>query len=151
GFISMPRARRYSWRQNIKDLVELSEILIRTTDAAELYGQLTQRIAQITGARSCLIAKYDKHSRRFITQKPHYGLREKDGTALEYQITPEFVNLWNFRKNGTLLSNHPVDDPRIYAYFVKNYSVKSVILAPIMLQRDLLGLIAIINKRRGFT
>jgi len=143
--------RRHSWRQNLKDLVELTETLISASDRSQLYGELTQRIAQITGARACLIANYEKNSNRFVTQKPHFGLKEKDGIPLDYEVTPEYIKLWNFRERGTLLSNNPDGDPRIYPYFVKNYSVKSVILAPMIVQQDLIGLIGIINKRGGFT
>ncbi len=143
--------QKHSWRQNLKDLVALSEIIIAFSEPEELYKQLTERIALITGARACLIALYDRNRRLFTTQKPHYGIREKDGIPLEYEVTPEFHAGWNFRKQGVLLSNEPQKDSRIFPYFVENYSVRSVIIAPMIVRQELLGIIAIINKRNGFS
>lgn len=143
--------RKHSWRQNLKDLVALTETMISSSDPGELYQQLTERIAQITGARACLIALYDKNHKRFLTQKPHYGIKRKSGIPVEYQITAENYQLWNFREQGVLLSNNPQNDPRVFPGFVKSYSAKSVILAPMIVRQELLGIIAILNKRNGFT
>ncbi len=125
--------------------------MISYSDPGELYRQLTERIAQITGARACLIALYDKNRKRFLTQKPHYGTKERHNIPAEYQVTVEYHQLWNFRKQGVLLSNNPANDPRVFPGFVKNYFARSVILAPMIVQHELLGIIAILNKRNGFT
>jgi len=143
--------RRHSWRQNLKDLAELTETLISASDPSQLYEQLTERIAQMVGARICLIATYDKATKTFTAQKSHYGSQALKNLSLSYQVTPEQEALWNFRKNGALLSNNPSADPRILSAFVKGYSAKSVILAPMIVRNEMLGLIAIINKRGGFT
>ncbi|MCI0606457.1 GAF domain-containing protein [bacterium] len=135
----------------MKDLVALTETMISSSDPGELYQQLTERIAQITGARACLIALYDRNRKRFLTQKPHYGIKEKHSIPMEYQVTLEYHRLWNFRKQGVLLSNNPQNDPRVFPGFVKNYFIKSVIIAPMIVQQQLLGIIAILNKRNGFT
>src|SRR5262245_10336918 len=142
--------KRMSHRQILADLTALTETLISTRDLGELYAQLTHRIAQITGARACLIATYDKISRSFITQRPHYGPQEKDGIPLEYKVTEENRKLWNFRLRGTLMSNKAATDSRVDPYFSKNYGVKSVILAPMIVQDEIIGLIVIMNKRGGF-
>ena len=143
--------RKHTWRQNLKDLVALTETMISSAEPAELYRQLTQRIAQLTRARACLIALYDHTRRRFSTQFPHYGISEKKSLPMEYEVVPEYHELWNFRKKGVLLSNSPATDPRVYPPFVKNYKVRSVIFAPMIVQNQLLGIIAILNKRNGFT
>lgn len=142
--------KRSSHRQILADLTALTETLISTRDLTELYAQLTRRIAQITRARACLIATYNKTTRTFITQRPHYGAEEKDGVPLEYEVTPEKRKLWNFRLRGTLMSNKAGSDPRVDPYFAKKYRVRSVIFAPMIVQDDLIGLIVIMNKRGGF-
>ena len=142
--------RRHSWRQNLKDLTALTETLVSTTDLEDLYAKLSQRIAQIFGARSCVIALYDPQTRIFLTRS-EFGVRTKDGKSLRYQVDRQKERLWNFRTQGTLLSNNPSQDERIDAYFVQNYSVRSVILAPMIVQRQVIGLVAIINKRGKFT
>ena len=142
--------RRHSWRQNLKDLTELTETLISTTDLEDLYAKLSQKIAQIFGARSCVIAIYDPETRVFQTRS-EFGVKTKDGKPLHYQVDRQKEKLWNFRTSGTLLSNSPVQDERIDSYFLQNYSVKSVILAPMIVQRQVIGLVAIINKRGKFT
>ena len=125
--------------------------MISSSDPEELNRQLTQRIAQLTGGRSCLIALYDRTRRRFITQKPYFGIRDKQNVLMEYEVTPEHHKLWNFRQQGVLLSNNPQSDTRIFPGFVKNFLVRSVILAPMIVQQKLLGLLCILNKRGGFT
>gem|GEM_PF-5465385 len=143
--------RKHSWRQNLKDLVALTEAMIGSVDPGQLYQQLTERIAQMTGARACLIALYDSSRKRFIAQKPYYGVREKVGSSGIYEVKPEYHKLWNFREQGVLLSNNPLSDPRMAPHFVKNYSIRNAILAPMIVHTNLLGLIAVLNKRKGFT
>ena len=143
--------RKHSWRQNLKDLVALTETMISSVEPDELYRQLTQRIAQLTGARACLISLYDRNRRRFTPQHPHFGIHEKQKVPMEYEVVREYHELWNFRKHGVLLSNHPSADPRVFPGFVENYRIRSLILAPMIVQKQLLGIIAIFNKRNGFT
>ena len=143
-------ARKHSWRQNLQDLVALTESMIRSSDPDELYQLLTQRIAQLTGARACLIALYDRSRRRFTTRKPYYGIRDNQPIPMEYEVTPEFHGMWNFRSQGVLLSNEPLTDSRV-PEFIKESFVRSLILAPMIIQDDLLGIICILNKRNGFT
>ena len=143
--------RRHSWRQNLKDLADLTETMISGSDPQQLYDQLTRRIALITGARACLIATYDKTKKSFVAQKPIYGLKEKPDVPLVYESTSQYEEIWNFRENGTLLSNNPDGDPRIHPYFVEIFSIRSLIFAPMIVQRELLGIIAVFNKTGGFT
>jgi K+-sensing histidine kinase KdpD/CheY-like chemotaxis protein len=143
--------KRHSWRQNLKDLADLAETMISGSDPQQLYEQLTKRIAQITGAKGCLIATYEKAKKTFVAQKPIYGLKEKPGIPLVYESTTAYEDIWNFRKNGTLLSNHPQGDTRIHPYFVEAFSIRSLIFAPMIVQKELLGVIAVFNKTRGFT
>jgi signal transduction histidine kinase len=144
-------ARKRSWRQNLQDLVALTETMISSSDPEELNRQLTQRIAQLTGARSCLIVLYDQTRRRFVTQKPYFGIREKQNIVREYEVTGEYHKRWNFRKQGVLLSNNPESDNRIFPGFIKHFLIRSIILAPMIVQRQLLGILCIMNKRGGFT
>src|SRR5207244_8035668 len=109
--------------------------MISGSDPQQLYDQLTNRMASITGARACLIATYDKTTKSFIAQKPIYGLKEKPGVALVYESTSQYEEIWNFRENGTLLSNNPVGDPRIHPHFVEVFSIRSLIFAPMIIQK----------------
>lgn len=129
----------------------MTETLLSAKDLPELYGQLTERIAQITGGRACLIAQYDSVSKSFVTQLPTYRAKERDGLPLIYKVNPEKHKLWNFRLQGTLLSNNAATDPRVDNYFAKNYKAKSCLISPMIVQNKLMGLIVIMNKPKGFT
>jgi signal transduction histidine kinase len=143
--------QKYSWRQNLKDLTALTEISISSGDPEELYAQLTERIAKITRARGCLIAIYDSRLKCFVLQQPHYGVRPKAGIPLIYEVTAEKHHLWSFKTKGTLVSNAAAGDPRVDPLFVKSFGVKSAILAPMMVQKSLIGIICILNRRGKFT
>lgn len=142
--------RKHSWRQNLEDLSTLTEFTIGSSNPQELYAQLTERIAKITGARGCLVSTYDSRLRSFVMQTPFYGIR-KVGVPLIYDVTPAKHAVWNFKAKGTLVSNNPLSDDRIDPLFVKSFGVRSVILAPMLVQKTLIGLIAILNKRGKFT
>jgi signal transduction histidine kinase len=143
----MPPKR--SSRQNLQDLSALAEMLVGNEELPELYGKLTKRIAGMTGAKACLIAKYDKNSTTFIAELPP-GISVSNREVV-YQVNPERRKLWNFRKRGTLLSNNPATDRRLDSDFMKKYKVRNLIIAPMVVRKEVVGLVVLLNKKTPFT
>ena len=137
-----------------RDLALLHEIgrdwsLIAEPEA--FNRMVTERLARLIAAPICVVALHDPVSGRFSAALPAYGLTARQARALDRFVKPEYRGLWSFRSGRAYVSNSVRSDPRLVQRAVAKAGLKSVLLAPMLSEGELLGLLVAANKSGGFS
>lgn len=144
------RIRRLRRRvQELEALYKISWAFSLEAGAQPLFGYLSEECAKILKSEMGLVLLYDPERRQIVAQQRGYGVaREKvDGTR--YGIDDEADGRWNFRKNGPLLSNNAAADTRLMPKIVADLGLRSVLLVPMTSGGEILGLLAVGNRKGG--
>jgi GAF domain-containing protein len=85
--------------EELNGLQQIAEAMSQLAEPAELYGQLTQRIAHLMGVDLCGVLLYDEDEGLFRSQTPFYGL--PDSLMAKYRLALEpgsdLHNAWQFQ------------------------------------------------------
>ncbi len=136
--------------QEMAGLYEVSQAFSLHGDPRVTYSLLTERLANILGAKMCLIALNIAEANEICARVPAYGLSDESASKLHY---PAVLggNIWDFKKKDVFKANHLAEIPAEFTKIASELAVESVIVAPLWnANRDFLGLIFAANKPGGF-
>jgi signal transduction histidine kinase/CheY-like chemotaxis protein len=141
---------KQSFRGKFKEISSLTEALLRSKTAEQLFLQLTSKIVKLMAAKLVLIAHYDNYSTTFIVDGSYYPKSVKTPNSFDWPIDLKATKQWNFFKQGTLSSNNAAKDARLNREFVKSFSLQNLIIAPMIVSGEVNGLLVLGNRRNGF-
>lgn len=146
--------------EELEGLYKISRAFSTLTDASEIHGRLTRAIAELVGGETCFIATYDRRSKIVRAESPGYNtppemindfrFKLSQGGAGEYIYWAgegEYV----YRTGEPFFSNEPGSDPRFNPDFIARYDVRSVLILPMFIKRELIGVIYVGNRPGGFS
>jgi signal transduction histidine kinase len=114
--------------------------------ADALYGHLARHSAEMLKAERGLVVLYDRERRQLVGQAPGFGLEPEEVGRVRYTVDGEADSRWNFRRNGPLLSNKAQADTRLLPELVSKLKLQSLMVAPITLGPEILGLLAVADR-----
>lgn len=146
-FLAMPGEQ--SHRGQFKDLTSLTKSLLTAKTARQLYSQITNKILRITNAKILIFAGYDKYSTTFIVNNslPKSSHFPK---SFAWPINLKLKKPWNFFQQGALGSNKAAKDHFLNAEFVQALHIQNILIAPMIITGEVIGLLILANRRGGF-
>jgi diguanylate cyclase (GGDEF)-like protein len=134
----------------LSGLHNISRAFTLNGDARQTYGQLTETLAGLIGAKICIIYVYNAATHDLLPQPSAYGLQEKTLAVLHY--TPDQdKSSWDFSKSGTFRANSAAEILPEFIPFARPLQVNCMLAVPLWnLQQNLLGVILVANKPDGF-
>ena len=140
--------------QRVDELAGLHKISHAFTlhgDARRTFGQLTETLASLMGAKMCLISLYNPATNELLPQPSAYGLDDKGMLGIHF--SPELDKaVGDFSKSGIFLANSATAILPEFIPLVQSLSVNCMLAAPLWdIEEHLLGVILVANKPGGFT
>src|SRR5262245_24530492 len=132
---------KHSFRGKFKEISSLTEALLRSKTAEQLFLQLTSKIVKLMAAKLILVAHYDSYSTTFIVDGSYYPKSAKIPNSFDWPVDLKARKQWNFFKQGTLSSNNAIKDARLNREFVKSFSIQNLIIAPMIVSSEVGGLL----------
>ncbi|MBI4240831.1 MAG: GAF domain-containing protein, partial [Candidatus Rokubacteria bacterium] len=133
-------------------LHEISRAMSTLTDIRETYGHLTRQVAELVGARRCLIALYDRELRAMRGQLPGYRVSEDLVRDIETpEVSKAAMQVVNLRKRGSFIVNTPRDLPAVIQEFMGRHQLESVAAVPLSVEGRVIGVLYAADKLGGFS
>ncbi|MBX7221943.1 MAG: GAF domain-containing protein [Blastocatellia bacterium] len=102
-------------RQELANLFEMSRVLASHTDLRELYGHVTEQVAQSLHSEICLIAAYDRQTELVTACLPGYNIPPSMAEQFVFVYTSMGSKQW---EHGPKLENRDGSDERIQRLLV---------------------------------
>ncbi|HEX8492237.1 MAG TPA: GAF domain-containing protein [Pyrinomonadaceae bacterium] len=145
--------------EELEGLYKISRAFSTLTDTSEIYGRLTNAIAELVGGEMCMLTTYDRRQSIVRAEAPGYNTPpemirdyrfklEAEGTSEYMYRTGEGEYL--YRTGEPFFSNQPATDRRFNQEIVEKYNVRSVLIVPMLIKRELIGFIYVANRPGGF-
>jgi signal transduction histidine kinase len=143
----------------LEGLYKISRTFSTLTDASEIYGRLTNAIAELVGGEKCLLATYDRRQGVVRAEAPGYNTPPEMIREYRFTLNPDGASEYVYRTRETeygyrvgepFFSNDPSKDERFNQEFVARYNIRSALIVPLMLKRELIGFVYVANRPGGF-
>jgi signal transduction histidine kinase/DNA-binding response OmpR family regulator len=137
-----------------RDLALLHEIgrdwsLIAEPEA--FNRMVTQRLASLIGSSVCLMALVDPQTRELKVALPAHGLSDEEARALRFAVRLEHPASAGLRSGRAYAANAGESDPRRLREAMGLPRAESVVVAPMLSEGSLIGLLVAADKQGGFT
>ncbi|PYS46656.1 MAG: hypothetical protein DMF68_18495 [Acidobacteria bacterium] len=145
--------------QELEGLYKISRVFSTLTDTSEIYERLTSAIAELVGGEKCLLATYDRRQEIVRAESPGYNTPPEMIQEYRFSLSPESASEYVYRslesehiyKTGEpFFSNEPSKDERFNQEFIARYCVRSVLIVPLLIKRELIGFVYVANRPGGF-
>ncbi|MBC7911629.1 MAG: GAF domain-containing protein [Pyrinomonadaceae bacterium] len=162
--VALTNARLYEAtrhrREELQGLYNISRAFSTLNDTSDIYGKLTKSIAGLVGGEKCLLATYDRRARAVRAEAPGYNtppdmitgfqfsLNQNNGGGAYLYRTGE--QEYQYQIGDPFFSNSPADDERFNQEFLAQHGVRSVLIVPMLIKRELIGFIYVANRPGGF-
>ena len=117
--------------------------------AESLFGQIAKLSADALRAEKGLVLLYHPQRREMEAQVLPFGLTREQVERAHYPVDGEPRDRWNFRINGPLISNHAFSDPHLLPEMVALLGLRSALIVPLTLGRQILGLLLVGDRAAG--
>ncbi|MBI3241966.1 MAG: GAF domain-containing protein, partial [Chloroflexi bacterium] len=148
--LAIENARLYQVeRRRAEQLVGLHEItraLGVITDSNESYGIMTRRLAELLGARLCLLLFYEPHKAELCAKPAAYGIDDETLLTIRYSLH-DAQQILDLHRHDVFVANHQTDKPELFDLLARHLQIDSLMVASI---GRMVGLIVIANKPGGF-
>ncbi|MBV9959638.1 MAG: GAF domain-containing protein, partial [Acidobacteria bacterium] len=144
--------------EELAGLYNISRAFSTLNDASDIYGKLTRAIAGLVGGEKCLLATYDR--RQSVVRAEAPGFNTPPEMIAEFQFTLRQENGAYLYRTGenkypytvgeAFFSNAPSGDERFNQEFLSTYEVRSALMVPMLIKRELIGFIYVMNRPGGF-
>ncbi|MBI5957302.1 MAG: GAF domain-containing protein, partial [Chloroflexi bacterium] len=138
------RAREFGGLQQIAQAIGV----LRST--ADLYSQITERIAHLLNAQRCGVLIYDPKDRLLVSQAPFYGLDDPESVKFYQLPAPPgspIGNLWLGR--STWFSNdlrRDPESPEDLSTLAIQVGIRHLVMATLVVGGNRLGVIQVANR-----
>lgn len=145
--------------QELEGLYKISRSFSTLTDTSEIYGRLTSAIAELVGGEKCLLATYDRRQAVVRAEAPGYNTPPEMIRDFQFTLTPESGSEYTYRTGESdfiyrtgepFFSNDPASDERFNQEFVARYQIRSALIVPLLIKRELVGFVYVANRPGGF-
>lgn len=145
--------------EELEGLYKISRVFSTLTDTSEIYGRLTSAIAELVGGEMCMLTTYDRRQSIVRAEAPGYNTPPELISEYRFDLQPEGTSGYTYRtgegeylyRTGeAFFSNQPATDERFNQEIVERYNVRSVLIVPMLIKRDLIGFIYVANRPGGF-
>jgi signal transduction histidine kinase len=146
------QAQRRRLERRVRELLGLYKVswgFSIAGGAATLCGRLTHESAELFGAAKSVVLLFDAERRQLSAQEPAAGLTAEQVARARYRVDGEARQRWDFRKNGPLLANNARVDSRLLPEIVHALALDSVMVAPMIVGRRVLGLLLVADRMSG--
>ncbi len=153
------RERRYI--AELANLQQMTEAARNTDSTTHLFSEVTQRIAQLMQVEMCGVLFYDwdpdatgNQLGALVAQKPFYGIDEESIHFYQIPIVKDsiFETLHNRGQEYWLsndLGREPWAGALSYAQLASMVGMKNVLIAPLVIGEEQIGLLQVANKLNG--
>jgi signal transduction histidine kinase len=145
--------------EELEGLYNITRAFSTLNDTSDIYGKLTKAIAGLVGGEKCLLATYDRRQRMVRAEATGYNTppemirdfqfslnQDGDGAYVYHVGKNEFV----YHTGEAFFSNAPAGDERFNQEFLAQYDVRSALIVPMLIKRELIGFIYVANRPGGF-
>jgi signal transduction histidine kinase len=145
--------------QELEGLYKISRAFSTLTDTSEIYGRLTSAIAELVGGERCLLATYDRRQAMVRAEAPGYNTPPEMIRDFQFTLNPESASEYVYRtgehdfvyRTGEpFFSNDPSSDERFNQEFIERYRIRSALIVPLLIKRELIGFVYVANRPGGF-
>ena len=145
--------------QELEGLYKISRAFSTLTDTSEIYGRLTSAIAELVGGEKCLLATYDRRQMIVRAEAPGYNTPPEMIHDFQFTLSPEGASGYVYRTGETeyvyrtgepFFSNDPAKDKRFNQEIIKRHRIRSALIVPLLIKRELIGFIYVANRPGGF-
>jgi GAF domain-containing protein len=145
--------------QELEGLYKISRAFSTLTNTSEIYGRLTSAIAELVGGEKCLLATYDRRQAVVRAEAPGYNTPPEMIRDYHFTLNPEGASEYVYRTGETdyvyrtgepFFSNDPTKDGRFNQDFISTYQIRSALIVPLLIKRELIGFIYVANRPGGF-
>jgi GAF domain-containing protein len=145
--------------QELEGLYKISRAFSTLTDTSEIYGRLTSAIAELVGGEKCLLATYDRRQMMVRAEAPGYNTPPEMIRDFHFALSPEGASEYVYRTGETayvyrtgepFFSNDPTKDARFNQEFITRHQIRSALIVPLLIKRELIGFIYVANRPGGF-
>lgn len=145
--------------EELAGLYNISRSFSTLNDASDIYGKLTRAIAELVGGEKCLLSTYDRRQSVVRAEAPGFNTPpdmieefqfalKHDGSGAYFYHTGE--NKYSYQVGEAFFSNSPSGDERFNQEFLHKYEVRSALMVPMLIKRELIGFIYVANRPGGF-
>jgi GAF domain-containing protein len=145
--------------QELEGLYKISRTFSTLTDTSEIYGRLTSAIAELVGGEKCLLATYDRRQGVVRAEAPGYNTPPEMIRDYRFTLNSEGASGYVYRTGETeyayhtgepFFSNDPTKDERFNQEFINSHQIRSALIVPLMIKRELIGFVYVANRPGGF-
>ena len=161
--VALTNAQLYEATQRrsreLEGLYKISRAFSTLNDTSDIFGELTRAIAELVGGEMCLFATYDRRRKVVRAEAPGFNTPLKMIADFNFTLDQKSTTLYTYQTGDSrfayhtdeaFFSNDPVRDERFNQEFLKLYGVRSVLIVPMILKRDLIGFVYVANRPGGF-
>lgn len=145
--------------EELEGLYKISRVFSTLTDTSEIYGRLTNAIADLVGGEMCMLMTYDRRQNIVRAEAPGHNAPPELIRDYRFNLQPEGTSEYSYRtgegeylyRTGeAFFSNQPTSDRRFNQEIVERYAIRSVLIVPMLIKRELIGFIYVANRPGGF-
>ncbi|MDT4969400.1 MAG: hypothetical protein QOJ64_4137 [Acidobacteriota bacterium] len=145
--------------QELEGLYKISRAFSTLTDTSEIYGRLTSAIAELVGGEKCLLATYDRRQGMVRAEAPGYNTPPEMISDFQFDLTSESTTKYLYHTGesdfvyltgDSFFSNDPVGDERFNQDFLARHQIRSALIVPLLIKRELIGFVYVSNRPGGF-
>jgi signal transduction histidine kinase len=145
--------------QELEGLYNISRAFSTLNDTSDIYGRLTKAIAELVGGEKCLLATFDRRQQSVRAEAPGYNTPPDMIRDFLFSFSHDANGSFRYQTNGrefhynlgeAFLSNSPGGDDRFDQRFLEQHQVRSILMVPMTLKRELIGFIYVANRPGGF-
>ncbi|MBN1681453.1 MAG: GAF domain-containing protein [Anaerolineae bacterium] len=151
---ALEAARLYEYQSarvaELSGLHQIAEAMSQLAEPAEVYGQLTQRIAHLVGVELCGVLLYSDDDQMFYSRPPFYGVPDALVEHYRLSVVPdtELYSIWRHQAWWfTNDSSSPVVQSLGLDDLLAAISLNALALVPMIAGARRIGLLLVANKR----
>jgi sugar diacid utilization regulator/GAF domain-containing protein len=137
--------------KNIALLVEMSELVNCGKNLEEILSRVITKLSEIANAETGGILLYEPQCQQLVLQKPAFGVTNEELIrSYRVPLSTDGNAVKVFTSGKPYISNDAPSDPRLLQKFIKMFNVRNTVSVPLQVEQRTIGVIHLINKRRGF-
>jgi len=122
------------------ELIEIARAASGTMKRESVFGKLVSLGGKLIDADQCVICLYDKKTGGIQAQLPGYGAPVEYIKKFHFNVKDKSVAAKVVKSGETYITNEAAQDPYIIKKFVQLFGVKRVMVSPLKISKEVIGL-----------